>query len=432
MSDESVSPIPSETESEGAAERTIAVETTWGRVTDDGVVSVREGDDWRVVGEYPDGTPEEALGYFTRKYADLAGEVTLLEQRFKRAGTSPQGLVGTARALGKKITATAAVGDLASLTARVEALSGVLAEASQEEKAAAAEALQSAIAEREAIVVSVEKLAARDPQTVQWKQTTADLNALFAEWQTHQNDGPRLPRAQSQELWKRFRDARATIEKHRREFFAGLDETHRGARDAKTRLVERAEALSASADDQVAAYRSLLDEWKAAGRAGKKVDDALWARFKAAGDAVFQARTDRDAEAAAEAAPKVAEKQELVEKAREIVQLDDLTRARTELTAVQRRWDEIGRIPSRDQERPLEDAMRKAEQSLRAREDEEWKRSNPETKARAGDMARQLAEAISRLEGELAAAEAKKDARAIAKISGELETRRSWLAVIGD
>ena len=47
-------------------------------------------------------------------------------------------------------------------------------------------------------------------------------------------------------------------------------------------------------------------------------------------------------------------------------------------------------------------------------------------------MARQLAEAISRLEGELAAAEAKKDARAIAKISGELETRRSWLAVIGD
>ena len=166
------------------------METTWGRVTDDGVVSVREGDDWRVVGEYPDGTPEEALGYFTRKYADLAGEVTLLEQRFKRAGTSPQGLVGTARALGKKITATAAVGDLASLTARVEALSGVLAEASQEEKAAAAEALQSAIAEREAIVVSVEKLAARDPQTVQWKQTTADLNALFAEWQTHQNDGP--------------------------------------------------------------------------------------------------------------------------------------------------------------------------------------------------------------------------------------------------
>lgn len=164
VSDESVSPSRPETESEGAAERTIAVETTWGRVTDDGVVSVREGDDWRVVGEYPDGTPEEALGYFTRKYADLAGEVTLLEQRFKRAGTSPQGLVRTARALGKKITATAAVGDLASLTARVEALSGVLAEASQEEKAAAAEALQSAIAEREAIVVSVEKLAARDPR----------------------------------------------------------------------------------------------------------------------------------------------------------------------------------------------------------------------------------------------------------------------------
>ena len=49
---------------------------SFGRVDDDGTVSVREGDDWRVVGQYPDGTPAEALAYFERKYADLAGEVT--------------------------------------------------------------------------------------------------------------------------------------------------------------------------------------------------------------------------------------------------------------------------------------------------------------------------------------------------------------------
>ena len=49
----------------------------WGRVDDDGTVSVREGDAWRVVGEYPDGSKEEALAYFERKYADLAGVVGL-------------------------------------------------------------------------------------------------------------------------------------------------------------------------------------------------------------------------------------------------------------------------------------------------------------------------------------------------------------------
>jgi hypothetical protein len=41
-------------------------------------------DQWRIVGQYPDGTPAEALAYFERKFADLAGEVTLLEVRQRR------------------------------------------------------------------------------------------------------------------------------------------------------------------------------------------------------------------------------------------------------------------------------------------------------------------------------------------------------------
>src|SRR3546814_8166788 len=43
-------------------------------------------------------------------------------------------------------------------------------------------------------------------------------------------------------------------------------------------------------EDGIGAYRDLLDEWKSVGRAGKKLDNALWARFKAAGDALYGAR----------------------------------------------------------------------------------------------------------------------------------------------
>lgn len=39
----------------------------WGRVDEDGTVSVREAAGWRVVGQYPDGTAEEALAYYERK-----------------------------------------------------------------------------------------------------------------------------------------------------------------------------------------------------------------------------------------------------------------------------------------------------------------------------------------------------------------------------
>ena len=56
----------------------------WGRVDETGTVFVREAEGERAVGQYPDGTAEEALAYFQRKYTELAGQVTLLEQRAKR------------------------------------------------------------------------------------------------------------------------------------------------------------------------------------------------------------------------------------------------------------------------------------------------------------------------------------------------------------
>ena len=56
----------------------------WGRVDETGIVYVREASGERIVGEYPDGTAEEALAYFERKFTELAGQVTLLEQRAKR------------------------------------------------------------------------------------------------------------------------------------------------------------------------------------------------------------------------------------------------------------------------------------------------------------------------------------------------------------
>ncbi len=403
----------------------------WGRVDDDGTVSVREGDAWRVVGQYPDGTPEEALAYYERKYADLAGEVTLLEVRLRRGGASASDLRSTAKTVRGKLDDAAAVGDLAALVSRVEALTAQLAEASETEAAAAKEAVDEAVRERTAIVEQAEAFAARDPQSVQWKQMTADMTALFDRWQAHQQNGPRLPKSTAQQLWRRFRDARGVVDRHRREFFSALDETHKSARDAKTRLVERAEALAPRGEDGIGAYRDLLDQWKASGRAGRKVDDALWARFKAAGDALYSARGEREAADVEASREKIEQKKVLLEQAAPIVDEKDLAAARQRLTAIQRQWDEIGRIFPRDKERALDDELRKIEQSVRTREDADWKRNDPEQKARANDMTRQLTDAIDKLESELAAAEAQGDKRAIAQASEALEARRTWLRALG-
>jgi len=401
----------------------------WGRVDETGTVFVRTSDGEREVGQYPDATPEEALAYFERKYADLAGQVGLLEQRVRR-GAPAADVAKAVASLQESVAGANAVGDLESLSKRLEALSGTTKELTEQQQAEAKAALSDAIAERTRIVEQAEALAAQDPAKTQWKQATAELDALFASWQRHQQEGPRLPKNEANELWKRFRTARSTIEQHRKAFFAELDAAHRDVRARKQRLIERAEALAPRGADAVGDYRALLDEWKQAGRAGKKVDDALWAKFKAAGDVLFQAKAEIDAQEDEAYRANLTEKLALLEEAEKLLAETDPKQARTALNRIQRSWDDIGRVP-RDQVRPIEDRLRKVENHVRSLEDERWQREDPEKKARSEGMVGQLQEAIAKLEGELEAAEAAGDARAATEAREALEARRAWLKAVG-
>ncbi|OIU88871.1 DUF349 domain-containing protein [Microbacterium sp. AR7-10] len=403
----------------------------WGRVTEDGTVEVREGENWRAVGQYPDGTAEEALAYFARKYDDLAVKLGTLETRAQNGGASASDLTKQATHLRGEATDAAAVGDLVSLRERIETLLASLAGATAKESAAAKEALDAAIAERTQIVEKAEAIAARDLSKVQWKQVTTEMTELFDSWQAHQQNAPRLPKGVAQQLWKRFRDARSTVDKARRAFFSELDDAHRTARDAKARLVERAEALAPRGVDGIPAYRDLLDAWKASGRAGRKADDALWARFKAAGDALYSARAEQAAAEEADSAPRIEAREALLEEAKAVADEPNLKRARALLTRIQREWDEVGRIFPREKERVLDDRMRSIEQALKSREDVDWKKNNPETKARANDMSSQLLDAIEKLEAELAAAEKAGDKRAVKEATEALAARRAWLSALG-
>ncbi|MFF2390325.1 DUF349 domain-containing protein [Agromyces sp. NPDC058064] len=401
----------------------------WGRVDETGTVFVRTSDGEREVGQYPDATPEEALAYFERKYADLAGQVGLLEQRVRR-GAPAADVAKAVSTLTESVAGAHAVGDLESLSRRLEALSGTTKELTEQQQAEAKAALAGAIAERTAIVEQAEALAAQDPAKTQWKQATAELDALFASWQRHQQDGPRLPKNEANELWKRFRAARSTIEQHRKAFFAELDAAHRDVRTRKQRLIERAEALAPRGADAVGDYRSLLDEWKQAGRAGKKLDDQLWAKFKAAGDVLFNAKAEIDAKDDEEYRANLEEKLALLTEAEALLTETDAKKARSELNRVQRKWDEIGKVP-RDQVRAVEDRLRKVENHVRSLEDERWQREDPEKKARSEGMLGQLNDAIEKLEAEVAAAEAAGDAKAAAAAREALDARRAWLKAVG-
>ncbi|MBS1698732.1 MAG: DUF349 domain-containing protein, partial [Actinobacteria bacterium] len=60
----------------------------------------------------------------------------------------------------------------------------------------------------------------------------------------------------------------------------------------------------------------------------------------------------------------------------------------------------------------------------------DWKRNNPETKARAGAMSEQLLQAIAKLESERDAAEKSGNAKALKEATDALEARRAWLSAL--
>src|SRR5699024_4590964 len=137
------------------------------------------------------------------------------------------------------------------------------------ERAAAKEA---ALAERTTIVDKAEKIAAREPSKIQWRQDGQRLRELLEQWKQAQRSGPRLDRGTEDGLWKRFSAARSQCDRIRRQYFAELDRTHAEVKATKEKLITQAEALNSSTDwgATSAAYRDLMDQWKRTGRASRK------------------------------------------------------------------------------------------------------------------------------------------------------------------
>ena len=405
-------------------------DTPWGRVDENRTVYVRDGETERVVGEFPDGTPEEALAYFTRKYADLEGQVSLLEQRISR-GTAGADITDAVSRLTQQLVEPAAVGDLAALRERAEKLSSQASELGAKQQAEREAARKASIERREEIVAEAEKLAAQPESSIRWKDTGQAFDKLFADWQEAQRQGPQIPRSQADALWKRFRSARQTFDSARRAHFAQMDATNKEVKQRKERIIAQAEALASRGVEGIPAYRALLDEWKSAGRASRRLDDQLWSRFKAAGDVLYQAKAAEVAQSNEEYEANLASKRELLEEASPILKVTDHRDARKQLTAVQLRWDEIGRVP-RESMREIEGQLRQIEDHVKRLEDEHWRKTNPETKARSEGLRGQLEDSIAQLEREIADASAAGNAQAQQEAELKLATQRSWLSALSD
>lgn len=399
----------------------------WGKVDEHLNVFVREGDTWREVGQFADSTPEEALAYYERKYQDLAGAVTLLEARIAR-GTATGDVQETVDKLTAQLAEPAAVGDIAALRERVAKLSAKAGELTEKQRAERDAQRAQAIADREALVVEAERLAAQPESQIRWKDTNTAFEQLFSRWQEAQRSGASVPKATADALWKRFRSARSSFESARRAHFAQLDSENKNVKLRKEQLIAAAKALAPKGADGITAYRKLLDEWKSAGRASRKIDDQLWAQFKAAGDVLYQAKAEEMAVTNEEFAANLALKEQLIaEHSPNILGEKDHVAARNKLTILQTKYDEIGRVP-REAIREIEGKLRNVEDHVKSLEEQHWQATNPETQARSEGLRGQLEQSIAALEQEIAGA---KDAKTRKAAEEKLATQQSWLKALG-
>ncbi len=400
------------------------------RVEEDGhVFLIVDGEEFPV-GQYPDASREEALGYFVRKFDDVAGQVTLLEQRVQAKAPTTD-MRKTAAHLAEQVAERKMVGDVRALESRINALTERVTELESAEKAEQDAARARERATREAIVAEAEEIAGRDPSTVQWKASSNRMNELFEQWKTAQKSGMRLGRGTEDALWKRFRSARTVFDRHRRAYFSQLDNENSEAKRAKEALIRRAEELSTSTDwgHTAAEYRRLMDEWKTSKRASRKDDDALWSRFRAAQDVFFAARKAANEAIDEEYGSNLAVKEALIKEARQLLPVRDATAARKALQSIRDRWEDAGKVPRADMGR-VEARLREVEDAVQAAEQEHWQRTNPETKARTNSALSQLESTIASLEDDLAAAEKNGDARRISEAREALEARRQWLDML--
>jgi hypothetical protein len=393
----------------------------WGRVDEDGTVYVKTADGERVVGSWQAGAPDEALDYFKRKYESLVTEIQLLEQRVRTTDLPPAQAQQAIQRLREAVTDAHAVGDLDALVRRLDGLSGLIGKRREEIKAAREHARGEAREIKERIVAEAERIAVEETH---WKNGGERLRQLVEEWKAAE----RIDRPTETALWKRLSAARNAFTKRRKAYFSTLEDQREHARIDKERLVAEAEAMSGSSDwgETAAAYRDLMRRWKTAGRASREVEEDLWTRFKGAQDTFFSARSAAFAERDEEQREHAVAKEALLQEAERLVPIKDVRQTRQLLRSVQERWEAIGPVP-RDSRDRLEGRLRKIEEAVRNAEEKEWRRTNPEARARAEGTVAQLRTSIEQLERRLEKSRAAGRDKDVKDAEEALTARRAWL-----
>jgi hypothetical protein len=391
----------------------------FGRVDDDGTVWLISAAGERTIGSWQAGDTEAAFTHFGRRFDDLSTEIALLEERLAAGTGDARKIKATAAGLAETLPSANVLGDVDALAARLAGIAEHAEANAAADRTRRDEHRAAQTARKEALAVEAEEMA---NTSTQWKVAGDRLRSILDEWKTISG----LDRKTDDALWKRYSAARETFNRRRGSHFAELDRDRAGAREAKEKLCVKAEELVDSTDWGAtgAEFRKLLVDWKAAGRAARDVDDALWHRFKGAQDTFFKARNAATAERDAEFVANATAKEALLSEA-EKLDTSNHEAARAALRTIGDKWDAIGKVP-RELSADLERRLRAVEKKVR--DAAEPAGPDPQAQARA-EQFRERAEQFERQAQKAEAAGRSKEAE---EAKANAEQWRQWAEAAAD
>ena len=171
------------------------------------------------------------------------------------------------------------------------------------------------------------------------------LQALHDQWR---EIGP-VARDVREDMWNRFKEASTVINKRHQDFFQNKKDNEAANEAAKTELCEKVEAIDyknfksySEWDEATKTILEVQNEWKGLGFASRKVNNALFARFRTVCDNFFTAKAEFFKKAKEESRENLAKKELLCEKAEALAADFDRKGALDEMQALQKEWKEVG------------------------------------------------------------------------------------------
>lgn len=156
------------------------------------------------------------------------------------------------------------------------------------------------------------------------------------------------------EVWNKFKDASLEINKRYQTFFEERKAREAANEAGKTAICERVEALDLASLKSFNAWekateiiKEAQEEWKKYGYASRKMNNALFNRFRATCDTFFALKAAYFKSVKDELAANLAKKTSLVEKAETLKDSTDWKKTTDELVELQKEWKTVGAVPKK-------------------------------------------------------------------------------------